>query len=60
MMNALLSCRESEVLSLDFRRTSPHFFAVIPLGCISPEGRAGANVYETLRELAAGASTSRQ
>lgn len=60
MMNALLSCRESEVLSLDFRRTSPHFFAVIPLGCISREGRAGANVYETLRELAAGASTSRQ
>lgn len=60
MMNALLSCREREVLSLSFHRTSPHFSAVIPLACLSPEGRAGANVFDTLRELAAGASASRR
>lgn len=60
MMNALLSCREREVLSLGFRRTSPHFSATIRLECISPEGRAGSNVFDTLRELAAGASASRQ
>jgi len=60
MMSTLLSCREREVLSLGFRSTSPHFSAVIPLACISPEGRAGGNIYETLRELAAGASASRR
>ncbi len=59
MMNALLSCREREVLSLGFRRTSPHFSATIALECISPEGRAGSNVFDTLKELAAGASASR-
>jgi hypothetical protein len=59
MMNALLSCRECEMLSVAFHQTSPHFSAVIPLACISPEGRAGTNVFETLRELAAGASASR-
>ena len=59
MMNALLSCREREVLSLGFRHTSPHFSATIALECISPQGRAGSNVFDTLRELAAGASASR-
>jgi hypothetical protein len=59
MMNALLSCREREVLTLGFRPTSPHFSATIPLQCISPESRAGSNVFDTLRELAAGASASR-
>ncbi len=59
MMNALLSCRNREVLSLGFRRSSPHFSATVPLECISPEGRGGSNVFDTLRELAAGASASR-
>ena len=59
MMNALLSCREREVLSIGFRDSSPHFSATIALECISPEGRAGSNVFDTLRELAAGASASR-
>lgn len=59
MMNALLSCRECEMVSVGFRRTSPHFSAVIPLDCLSPEGRAGAAVFSALRELAAGASASR-
>jgi hypothetical protein len=56
MMNALLGCREREVLSLGFRRTSPHFSATIRLECLSPEGHAGSNVFDTLKELAAGAS----
>jgi len=59
MMNALLICRNREVLSCGFHRTSPHFSATIPLECISPEGRAGSNIFDTLRELAAGASASR-
>jgi hypothetical protein len=60
MMNALLSCSDREVLSLGFRPTSPHFSATIPLQCVSPVGGAGSNVFDTLRELAAGASASRQ
>ena len=59
MMNALLTCRNREVLSLGFRRNSPHFSATVPLDCISPEGRGGSNVFDTLKELAAGASASR-
>jgi len=59
MMNALLNCRERELLSLGFRNSSPHFSATIALEFISPEGRAGSNVFDTLRELAAGASASR-
>ena len=60
MMNALLSCREREVLSLGFHRASPHFSATIRLECFSPEGRAGSNVFDTLKELAAGASARRR
>jgi len=59
MMNVLLSSRECQMLSVAFRRTSPHFSAVIPLDCISPEDHAGAVVFDALRELAAGASASR-
>ncbi|MFZ3214067.1 MAG: hypothetical protein WA188_21365 [Terriglobales bacterium] len=59
MMNALLSCRSREVLSLGFCRTSPHFSATIKLEGFSVENRAGSNVFDTLRELAAGASASR-
>jgi len=59
MMNALLSCRERELLSLGFRHTSPHFSATIALESISPQGRTGSNVFDTLRELAAGASAPR-
>ena len=59
MMNALLSCRHREVVDLSFRRKSPHFSATIALDCISPEGRGGSNLLDTLRELAAGASASR-
>jgi len=59
MMNALLSCRKREVLSLSFRPTSPHFSATIPLDCISPQRCGEANIFDTLRELAGGASASR-
>jgi len=60
MMNALLSRRDRDTLSLDFRSTSPHFSATIRLDAVPPEGSTGANVFDTLRELAAGASASRQ
>ncbi len=59
MMNALLSCREREFLSLEFRRKSPHFSASVLLESISPQHGDGSRLFEMLRELAAGASTFR-
>lgn len=60
MMNSLLSHRDREVLSLDFRSTSPHFSATVRLDAIAPEGEDGANVFDALRELAAEVSASRR
>jgi hypothetical protein len=59
MMNALLACRDREFLSLGFSPSSPHFSATVVLESISPDGGAGSNVFDMLRELAAGASASR-
>jgi hypothetical protein len=59
MMNALLSCREREFLSLAFHRNSPHFTASVLLESISPQHGDGSRIFEMLRELAAGASTFR-
>jgi len=59
MMHALLSCREREFLSLAFHRRSPHFAATVTLESIFPSYSAGSNLFDMLRELAAGASTSR-
>jgi hypothetical protein len=59
MMNALLSCREREFLSLGFHRSSPHFTASVLLDSISPRHGDGTSLFEMLRELAAGASTFR-
>jgi hypothetical protein len=59
MMNALLACRDREFLSLGFSRRSPHFSATVALESISPEEGAGSNVFDMLRELAAGASAPR-
>jgi hypothetical protein len=59
MMNTLLSCRDRNVLRLGFRSTSPHFSATISLECISPQDGGVSNVFDTLREVAAGASASR-
>jgi hypothetical protein len=59
LMSALLSSRDCVLLSLAFSRSSPHFSAVFPLAGLSPENR-GAVIFGTLRELAAGASASRQ
>jgi hypothetical protein len=59
MMNALGASRECDCLSVCFRRTSPHFSATVPLESISPAGQEQPDIFDVLRELAAGASTSR-
>jgi hypothetical protein len=59
MMNALVASRDSDFLSVSFRRTSPHFSATVPLSCIAPQNATGNNVFRVLRELADCAGASR-
>jgi hypothetical protein len=59
MMNALVASRDSDFLSVSFRRHSPHFSASVPLHCLSPQNATGNNVFHVLRELADCAGASR-
>lgn len=59
VMNPLLSTPHRDLLSLRIRRRSPHLEARVPLDTLSPDSPARGQVFLMLRELAAGASTSR-
>jgi hypothetical protein len=59
MMTALVASRDCDFLAVSFRRTTPHFSATVPLESLSPEAQTEADLFDVLRELAAGASTSR-
>jgi hypothetical protein len=59
MMNALVASRDSDFLSVSFRRASPHFSATVPLSCLAPQNSTGNNVFRVLRELADCAGASR-
>lgn len=59
MMNALVASRDSDFLSVTFRRTSPHFSATVPLSRLAPQNAAGNNVFRVLRELADCSGASR-
>jgi hypothetical protein len=59
MMNALVASRDSDFLSVSFRRTSPHFSATVPLSCLAPQNSTGNQVFRVLRELADCAGASR-
>ncbi len=59
MMTALVASRDCDFLTVCFRRTSPHFSATVPLRSLAPETRADTDLFDVLRELAAGASASR-
>lgn len=58
MMASLEASRESEVLNVSFRRTSPHFTATIALSAIAPHSSRN-ELFSVLQELAGGASASR-
>ncbi len=55
MMSALLASRSCDLISVRFRRESPHFSADLLLDSLSP----AAAMFETLRELACCALASR-
>ncbi len=59
MMTALVASRDCDFLTVAFRRTTPHFSATVPLESLAPDAQAEADLFDVLRELAAGASTSR-
>lgn len=60
VMNSLLASPHRDFLSLRIRRRSPHLEAQVALASLSPESPTCGHVFHLLRELAAGASTSRQ
>jgi hypothetical protein len=57
LVNTLMTSRGHNLLSVRFRRESPHFVATVPLEALS-DRQAAASFLSVLRELAAGASTT--
>lgn len=58
VINALMASRERNFVSIRFSPESPHFSATLEIDAL-PERPEAEGWLETLRELAAGASTSR-
>jgi hypothetical protein len=59
IMNALFSTRHQEVLSVEFRRSSPHFSAALPLDSLPMLADQRPSFFDSLRALASEASASR-
>lgn len=59
MMNALVASRDSDFLSVSFRRVSPHISATVPLKSLAPQQQCGNELFQVLRELADCAGASR-
>lgn len=59
VVNTLMTSRGHNLVSVRFRPESPHLAATVPLEALSDE-QAAAAFLSVLRDLAAGASTSRQ
>lgn len=52
MMNALMASRDCDLLTVTYRKTSPHFTATMPVCCVSPAPEEESHIFEVLRELA--------
>jgi hypothetical protein len=59
VVNTLMTARGHNLISVRFRSQSPHIAATVPLEALSDE-QAAAGFLSVLRELASGASASRQ
>ena len=59
VVNTLMTSRGHDLVSVRFRSESPHLAATVPLEALSDE-QSAAGFLSVLRELAAGASASRQ
>jgi hypothetical protein len=58
MMNGLLSSRDCNFERVEFRRHSPHFSATLPLKSLDLNCEGASQLFEALRDLAAGASAA--
>jgi hypothetical protein len=58
MMNGLLASRDCNFERVEFRRISPHFSATLPLNSLDLSCDCPTQLFETLRELATGASAA--
>jgi hypothetical protein len=58
VITSLVSSGDRKFLNVSFRRTSPHFRAVLPLEALAPGNPDRPQMFEALRELAAGSSAS--
>ena len=56
VISSLVSCPERQFLSIVFRRESPHFSATMALDSIAPSSSSRTEIFDSLRELATGAS----
>ena len=56
VISSLVSCPERQFLSVVFRRESPHFSATLALDSIAPTAACRTEIFDSLRELATGAS----
>jgi hypothetical protein len=56
VISSLLSCPERQFLSIAFKRQSPHFTATMALDSIAPTSTCRSEIFDSLRELATGAS----
>jgi len=59
MVDALVASRDSDFLNVQFRRTSPHLSATVPLASLVPQNKNANQVFHVLRELADCAGASR-
>jgi hypothetical protein len=56
VISSLLSCQDRQFLSIAFKQQSPHFTATMALDSIAPSSTCRTEIFESLRELATGAS----
>lgn len=56
VITSLLSHPDRQFLSIAFSQKSPHFTATMALDSISPSSTCRTEIFDSLRELAAGAS----
>ena len=59
VVQALSSSRGCDLLSVSFRKSAPHFSATVALEAISGPPCSPVKIFDTLRELAAGASAAK-
>jgi hypothetical protein len=59
VMNELFTSRHQEVLGAEFRRSSPHFSAALPLDSLPALADQRPSFFDSLRSLASEASASR-